>query len=507
MSQAPSAPRSLRAENLRLRKTLHGLGMLEEIAAAATSDLPSDAVIETIVEKSVEGLDAEYGALHLFDESAANPHATTLARHGEPISGSVSTAAATILGWAIKHRSSLRVSDMAKDPRFRSGVDGVGSVLAVPLLWKDQTVGLLSVFNKFDPAGFTEEDEQALHIIAAQSIHVLQAARRIGELKQENSELRKQVRKAAVPTIIGASRPIRELLEMVERISGANVDVLITGESGTGKELLARTIHDTSLRANGPFVGLNCAALPDSLLEAELFGVDKGVATGVDRRPGHFENAHGGTLFLDEIGDLSLTAQAKILRALQERRVRRLGGRDEIPVDVRIIAATHADLEDRIRAERFREDLFYRLNVIRLKTPPLRTIPEDIEMLARHFLAESCRLIGRETIRISDEAMTTLRACSWPGNVRQLRNEMKRIAICARSGEVRASDLSEELRGLSPAAASNGESQDLTAQLSRYERNLIRKALAEHGNNQVETAKALGLSRSGLLKKMKRLGI
>ena len=515
MSQAASAPSSLDDENRRLRKALHGLGMLEEIAAAATSDLPSDDVINLIIEKSVEGLDAEQGALHLFDEDVAKPRFTTLARHGKPISGAVTAAAAaTILGWALKHGKTLRVNDIAQRPALppHRGRRALRTRRAAGLAGPASSVCSRCSTSSL-PAASPDEDEQALHIIAAQSIHVLRATRKIGELKQtaeqltqENSDLRKQVRHAfAAPTIIGASKPIRELLEMVEQISGVNVDVLITGESGTGKELLARTIHDNSLRAAGPFVGLNCAALPDSLLEAELFGVDKGVATGVDRRPGHFENANGGTLFLDEIGDLSLSAQAKILRALQERRVRRLGGREEIPVDVRIVAATHAKLEERIRAQRFREDLFYRLNVIRLKTPPLRKIPADIELLARHCLVESCKQIGREPIDISDDTLAVLRRYEWPGNVRELRNEMKRLAICVRGQQAQPEDLSDEVREFATEPAA--EEEGFNEQLAGYERGLIEQALAAHHNNQAATAKALGLSRSGLLKKMKRLQV
>ena len=387
--------------------------------------------------------------------------------------------------------------------------------MTVPLRWKDSLVGLLSVFNKLNSDGFTEEDEKALCVIAAHSAYVLQSAQLIGKLKdstdrleRENSELKKKVRSGFhSPMIIGSSAPIRELLKTVEQISGVNVDVLITGESGTGKELFARTIHDNSLRLGKPFVGINCAALPDTLLEAELFGVEKGVATGVDRRPGHFENAHEGTLFLDESGDLSLAAQAKILRVLQERRVRRLGSSKEMPVDVRIIAATHAPLEQRMEKGEFREDLFYRLNVIRLQTPPLREIPEDIELLAKHFTAVSCKQIGRERIEISDQALAALRKFPWPGNVRQLYNEMKRLAICVRGTTAKREDLSDEVRDGGVEVADPEGANQFVQKLSSYEKGLIERALAKHRGNQAETANALGLSRSGLLKKMQRPGV
>lgn len=513
----PLGPQAVRLqrENLRLRGALDSLTVLDEIAAAAVSALPADAVIELIIEKSVEGLDAEWGALHLSDERSQQPRCTTLARHGAPSGGSVSAAVAgTVLGWALKEQRPLRANDVAADPRFRIPVEGVESVLSVPLRLKGQTVGLLSLFNKLSPEGFSSEDEQALGVIAAHSAHVLQSERRIGELresaeklKQENADLKKRVGRAAgEPTLIGSAAPIRDLLETVERIHNVQFDVLITGESGTGKELLARAIHDRSSRAAGPFVAINCAALPETLLEAELFGVDKGVATGVDRRAGHFENADGGTLFLDEIGDLTLSAQAKILRVLQERRVRRLGGGDEIPVDVRVVAATHAPLEERIKEHRFREDLFYRLNVIRLQTPALRKIPNDIDLLAKHFLRLACRQIGRDSVDLAEETLGVLRAYSWPGNVRQLRNEMQRVAIEARGDRAEPQDLSDEVRaGADEPVVAAGDRFD--SKLAAYERRLIAEALAAQGGNQVETAKALGISRSGLLKKMKRLGL
>ncbi len=509
-------PELLFIENRRLRKAFHGLEMLEDIADAATSNLPAEAIINLIIEKSVEGLDAQSGALHLFDDDSSEPRVTTLARYGEAPGEAVPAAvAAAVLGWAIKEGKVLRSNDLEYDPRVGRKIAGVQSVLTVPLRWKDSLVGLLSVFNKLNSEGFTDEDEKALSVIAAHSAYVLQSAELIGQLKdstdrleRENSELKNKIRSGfQSPMIVGDSVPIRDLLKTVEQISGVNVDVLITGESGTGKELFARTIHDNSLRVGKPFVGINCAALPDTLLEAELFGVEKGVATGVDRRQGHFETAHQGTLFLDEIGDLSLSAQAKILRVLQERNVRRVGGSTEIPVDVRIIAATHAPLEQPMEKGDFREDLFYRLNVIRLHTPALREIPEDIELLAKHFAAISCKQIGREQIEISDEVMEGLIDFAWPGNVRQLSNEMKRLAICVRGRAARLEDLSSRVREGGGEIASPGGREPYVEKLASYEKGLIEQSLANHSGNQVETANALGLSRSGLHKKMKRLGI
>lgn len=297
---------------------------------------------------------------------------------------------------------------------------------------------------------------------------------------------------------------------MIERVAVVDVTVLITGESGTGKDLLARTLHYASERAGGPLVALNCAALPETLVEAELFGMEKGVATGVDRRAGKFEAANGGTLFLDEIGDLSLTAQAKILRVLQDRMVERVGGRKEIAVDARLIAATNKNLESLIARGEFREDLYYRLNVVRLETPPLREIASDIPVIAMALLERASREMQRPTPAIEPDALALMTAYRWPGNVRQLENEMRRAVALARDGRVRVQDLSAEIRGVKVVADTQALRRDretLTGEVERIERERIREALVRCRYNQLRTAKDLGLSRQGLLNKLKRYGI
>jgi Nif-specific regulatory protein len=287
------------------------------------------------------------------------------------------------------------------------------------------------------------------------------------------------------------------------------VNVLITGESGTGKELIAKALHYNSPRARKPFVALNCAALPETLLESELFGIEKGVATGVDSRLGQFQKADGGTLFLDEIGDLSLTAQAKILRVLQERVLERVGGRHSIPVDVRILAATNKDLEAEIAKGGFREDLYYRIKVIHVHMPPLREIREEIPLLANHFLKEYCRETAR-SLAFAPEVMRKLVSAPWPGNVRQLRNEVMRLAACARLNMIQEEDLWE-------GTANQSRDQQLTIQpvklqslkkaVIEMEQRMITEALRETRNNQQQAARLLGLSRQGLINKMKRYAI
>ena len=522
--------RQLEQENRRLRQALEEMEVLEEIAAATSSDQAPDAIIELIVEKSVECLAVEQAAVHLLDEGAeGRPLRTLMRRAGTRAVSTSYPLGNQLAGWMLKHQQPLRINDPDADPRLRippSSDAPIKSLLSVPVRSKGKLLGVLSVFNKKSDEGFTAEDERVLSIVAAHSAQALQSAERIGQLRHdrerlttENTQLWREVnRQFKTDNVIGSAENLRIVLRLIEQIRDTSVDVLITGESGTGKELIAKTIHYTSPRARKPFVALNCAALPDSLLEAELFGIEKGVATGVEKRTGQFEAAHGGTLFLDEIGDLSLAAQAKILRVLQERVVQRLGARDQHPIDVRVLTATNKDLEAAIKEEKFREDLYYRLNVIHIELPPLREIREDIPQLANHFLARCCQEMKKPSMTFSPQAMASLTAAPWPGNIRQLQNEVKRLVICAAENVISAADLSERIRG----AVSHGDigascnpgdettvasKSPLDSAMEAYEKRLLFDALQRHGGNQVHTAKALGLSRQGLIKKMKRHGI
>jgi transcriptional regulator with PAS, ATPase and Fis domain len=325
-------------------------------------------------------------------------------------------------------------------------------------------------------------------------------------LARENVGLRRTLGKQYSPRrIIGRSRPLQDLLAEVDRIADTPVSVLITGETGTGKELIARALHYNSVRGEGPFIALNCTAIPETLLESELFGIEKGVATGIDRRAGRIEQAHGGTLFLDEIGDMPLTSQAKILRVLEDREVVRLGARKPVPVDIRIVTATNRNLKEEAARGRFREDLYYRINVVHLHIPPLRERREDIPLLLRSFLDLSVRKMGREPMEFGPAAMECLKRYPWPGNVRELENEVDRIVALAASRTVRPEDLSRAVREgggpeARPAAASTDGSRE-------SEKDLIERILSETRGNRSEAARSLGISREGLRKKMIRHGI
>jgi len=362
------------AEAERLRIALAELDVLREIAAETESDQPLQDTIDNITDRCVACFGVEQGAVHLLDAGGKGTAARTVVRQaGSRVGGQSFRPTEQLVGWMLKHQRTLRVNDPAEAPVGGLEREGIRSLLSAPLLFRGELVGVLNLFNRKSGQAFSEEEERVLALVAAQAAQVLHAARLIGELRESRSELETENRKLVqrlhgglTTEIVGGSRALTQVLRLIERIRSTAVDVLVTGESGTGKELLARTVHESSPRSDGPFVALNCAALPDTLLETELFGVEKGVATGVDQRAGQFEAAEGGTLFLDEIGDLSLVGQAKILRALQERVIQRVGGRETFAIDVRVIAATNKDLAAEVKEGRFREDLYYRLKVIHL---------------------------------------------------------------------------------------------------------------------------------------------
>ena len=310
----------------------------------------------------------------------------------------------------------------------------------------------------------------------------------------------------SVETIVGESPRMLQAFKTIARVSHSVATVLVRGESGTGKEMVARAIHERSPRQRGPFVAVNCAAIPENLLESELFGHEKGAFTGaIGRRVGRFERASGGTLFLDEIGDMSLALQAKILRVLQEREVERVGGAAPIKVDVRLIAATHRDLEKDVREGRFREDLYYRLAVVAVQLPPLRERGEDLRTLIEHYLRRYAREYARPVDAISVEAIAILRAYSWPGNVRQLRNVIESAVLLADSDVLLPCHLPPEV--LSPDTAHEARDAVTLVTLSELERKHIQKVLAVSGGQMSVAAEILGIHRNTLRRKLAEYGI
>ena len=337
-------------------------------------------------------------------------------------------------------------------------------------------------------------------------------ALKINQLVAENRSLKERIRGGE--EIIGESQPILELKQQIAIAAPTSGWVLITGENGTGKELVARAIHKHSKRADKPFIEVNCAAIPEDLIESELFGHEKGAFTGATTmRKGKFDLANEGTLFLDEIGDMSLKTQAKVLRILQEQKFERVGGQKPIEVDVRVIAATNKDLEEEINQGRFREDLFYRLNVLPFQVPTLRERQDDIELLARYFIDNYCKKENIETKTITDEALAIMREYHWPGNIRELKNIIERLVIMTPGQTIAAANLPGEIRKPRPQDdQAEITSLNLTADSYKeakelFEREFIRQKLAENDWNISRTAEAIAIERSNLHRKIKAYGI
>ncbi len=339
------------------------------------------------------------------------------------------------------------------------------------------------------------------------------------QLARENVRLREALHETrGFGNFVGESQSMRDVYSLVDRVSRSNVTVLIRGESGTGKELVAKTIHDRSTRKDGPFVSVNCAAIPRELIESELFGHEKGAFTGaVASRPGRFELAHTGTLFLDEIGDMALDTQAKVLRVLQERRLERVGGSDSIDVDVRILSATHRDLAKEIREGRFREDLYYRINVVEIHVPPLRDREGDIRILAEHYLNAFSKKHHADVRHFAPEAMKAMMDYTWPGNVRELINLVERCVVLTSTEEIGADVLPREIRN-NDSPRSYGVKEilhqgDVTFQDAKqrvvrsFERDFILEALKANEWNISQTAVKLGMKRQYLQLKLKELEI
>jgi len=334
-----------------------------------------------------------------------------------------------------------------------------------------------------------------------------------GRVRAANEGLRERLRKGSGGRrLIYRSKVFAAVISTVERAARTDASVLITGESGTGKELIAHHLHDCSKRAERPFVPVDCTTLAENLIESELFGSVKGAFTGADRnRPGLFHVADKGTLFFDEVGELPLTFQPKLLRAIQERQVRRVGGQSWDDVDVRIVCATNADLEEKVAAGEFRQDLFYRLNVVGIDVPPLRRRPEDIEPMAEYFLAEFGASGGGQQERFSPAALTALRGCRWPGNVRQLRNVIERACALGSGPQVDFDDLSPEVRGEEVVEASNdldGTFQEMKARrVAAIESAYVESLLRRNNGNVTHSASDAGISRTAFQKLMQRYGI
>ena len=481
------------------------LRTLYRLTRALEPGAPGPAVARRIVELAADTLDADRVVLDLADEVTST-------------SDDVRIPPAVVE--IVRRQRRALLTSVGEPAR---------SVLAVPLATRTGPPGVLYAEVAASRRRFAPYQLDLVTIVGHQAAALLDNARLLAELRAardrlsaENAELRTELGGRFRPEgILGDSGKLHEVLRTVARVAQTDATVLVTGESGTGKELVARTIHAGSPRRERPFVAINCAAIPDNLIEAELFGIEKGVATGVDRRIGRFEQAEDGTVFLDEIGELPLAVQAKLLRVLEERRVERVGGRQSVPMRARIVAATNRRLASEVAAGRFREDLFYRLNVVPIQLPPLRERPEGLATLAEAFVRRFARAQGRPISGLSSAALEALRAHAWPGNVRELQNELERaVTVWEPAGAdhertlILPEHLSETVRRAEAAPGrlavdlEPGDIKEVVAALTeRAERQLIRAALQKTGDHKAKAAQLLGLTREGLRKKLLRYGM
>ena len=417
-----------------------------------------------------------------------------------------------IAGWVAQNNRSLVVNDVDQDQRFQSDIGkqigfDTRSILAVPMRIRDRCVGVIEMINKRDGKPFDEDDRQWLEIFATQAALAIQNARSLQQVKQEIFLLQDQVsNNQGFHSFICESAAMKERVAMVDRLAVTDSSVLILGESGVGKELFAEQIHLRSNRSAKPFIRVNCAALPEALLESELFGHVKGAFTDAqnDRR-GRFELADGGTIFLDEIGELPLTVQAKMLRVLQSQSFEPVGSSQPMHVDVRIIAATNKDIDQAVADGTFRRDLYYRLNVLPLYVPPLRERLEDIPALAEHFLMKFSREVKKPLRGFSEQALQELLSYSWPGNVRELENSIERAVVTATGEVIQPQDLA--LRSTAAMEESRYVGQTLKDSMNLFKKHFIRHTLEQNGWNQTVTAKVLGIQRTYLSRLIKELDI
>jgi two-component system, NtrC family, nitrogen regulation response regulator NtrX len=449
----------------------------------------------------------KHSILIVDDEAGVRAALTGVLRDEGYLVESVST------GEACLERTSRQSFDLIVLDVWLPGTDGLATLERLRERRVDAEVVVISGHGNIESAvraikmGAYDFVEKPLSL--DKTVLVVRNALRQRRLEAENRVLRARVDREL--TMVGESYAMRQLREQVAMAAPTNGRVLVYGENGTGKELVARSIHALSRRRQGPFVEVNCAAIPEELIESELFGHVKGAFTGAvaDRR-GKFELADGGTLFLDEIADMSLKTQAKVLRALQEQVVDRVGGASSVRVDVRVIAATNKELPSEIRAGRFREDLYFRLNVIPIFVPPLRDRDEDIPRLAEFFMAQLSREYGRKAKRFEPDALMMLRRYAWPGNVRELRNMLERLMIMVPGEVIGPAHLA--LPGAASAAGvplyeTDGQVLPLQEARERFERDYILRILATQHGNMSRTAEALGVERSNLYRKMRGFGI
>jgi len=481
------------------------LSALVEASAAINAAQGLDATLETIARAAAHVMQAEAASVIMLDKVRDRQvFRAAVGAGAEKLVGQEFAAAAGLSGQAVEARRPQIHDDVSREQAHYKQFDAMidfetRSLIAAPLIHKRDALGVVEVINPLRAERFGEADLELAQIFANLAAIAVANARCFDHLAKENRGLKETL--LGDSRMLGDSPAMGEVKDLISRVARSNATVLLLGDSGVGKELAAQTIHESSPRREAAFIPVNCAALPETLLESELFGHEAGAFTGATgRRLGRFELADEGTIFLDEIGDLAPSIQVKLLRVLQEKEFVRVGGAQTIACDVRVIAATNRDLEAERDAGRFRDDLYYRLNVFPIRLPPLRERREDIPALVEHFLVRLSAAMKIPRPTISDAAMTALTRYDFPGNIRELQNVLERACLLAEAGAIDVAHLPREITGPpdEPAAANT---------LAEVERALVVKALRENQYNQTRAAKALGVSRDNLRYRIKKYGI
>ena len=416
-----------------------------------------------------------------------------------------------IVGWVVSKKKPVIANDPGNDPRFYSGIDQKAdfqtrSIICVPMELQGKILGAIEAINSRRPEGFGQDDLRLMEAFASQASVALRNVQTHARVKLEKDAYRREL-DSQFRSIIGSSPAIREVIDLAQRAAKTKSTILLRGESGTGKEVFARAIHNWSPRSEKPLMVVNSVALSAELLESELFGHEKGSFTGaVAQKKGKFEIADGGSVFLDEIGDIGPTIQTKLLRVLQEHEFERVGGTTSIQSDIRVIAATNRDLEKAVAEHKFREDLYYRLNVVTIHLPPLRERMEDIQELVPFFVSKAAQDLGLSPLAVSQEAIEKLMAYHWPGNIRQLSNVVERAVVLAQDEELGPDDFQIE-QGKPIQTEASIDELPLSQAVDEFKIRLVRRALRLERGNQTRAAKRLGIQQPNLSRLMKNLDI
>jgi len=461
-------------------------------------------IIDELLDAVIELTRADKGMIILLEDGRLQVKAARNLKK-ETICDAVEKLSDTVLAEVMRQKKPLVVSDALHHEKFSCSESVVNlklcSVMAAPLLEKGDLFGILYLGNDNVVNLFDEQALEVLEVFAAQASLLIRNALLMNELKMDNRKLVEQLEQIRFGELVGTSAAMREIFKKIEKVAPTDVSVLITGETGTGKELVARRIHQLSQRSAGPFVTINCGAIPPALLESELFGHVRGAFTGaISSRSGKFQAAHGGTLFLDEIGELPPELQVKLLRVLQDRMVTRVGENNPQPVDIRIVTATNRNLQQAIEDKLFREDLYYRINVVSIHLPPLRERGEDIILIARYLLDKLGAEMDKKVQGFSPEAIEAMRKYPWPGNIRELENRIRKALVLSNKSYISAEDLelsSQQLEPVLPLARAREE----------FQRKYVRMVLERNGGNRTRTARDLGVDPRTIFRLLEKLGI